>query len=123
MADEVKRKIMGWLQKSGYPLELFTYQILTKRGFRSVKSPIFEDLDSSQPREIDLHANISSASENYSFSLELIVECKKSDKPLVILCTETESVQRFMQTLGSRESYAHSLSIWPIFQILSTIFR
>jgi hypothetical protein len=108
-----KNGVIKWLNNSGYPLELYAHQQFLKSGFRSIKSPLFEDLESGRLREIDLYASIKYFSKNYYFTFELIVECKRWDKPLVILCSQEDYDQRFEQILGSHRFSPHSPLIYP----------
>lgn len=86
----VEDKIIDWLNKTGYPLELWTESILSKNSFIVTNSTLYKDAENDIFREIDLKATRTWATEEYDtvFALELIIECKKSDKPFILLCNE-----------------------------------
>lgn len=84
-------KITNWLGKSGYPLELFVYNRLIKRGYICGKSEYYRDVESDVAREIDVRAyHHGQDFENYSFTRQLLIECKKSNKPLLVLCAKKD---------------------------------
>lgn len=82
----VNEKISDWLIKGGFPLELFAHKELIKDSYSCLKSPLYEDIESGKSREIDVVAEKSTiSSDNYYFNLKLLIECKKSEKPLLVL--------------------------------------
>lgn len=88
MQSNVEENIHDWLVNSGYPLELFVYQHLQARGYQCGKSEYYKDIESDTSREIDVIAYKHGENyETYSYDQRLVVECKKSSKPLVNLCT------------------------------------
>ena len=94
-------KIREWLEKTGYPLELYVHEQLVKRKFLCEKSSLYSDIESGAKREIDLAAYLHGPSyETHSYSLQLLVECKKSEKPLIVL-SEDAKKKRFEILFGS----------------------
>lgn len=82
----LESKIYNWLTKSGYPLELFSYESLRQYGYICEKSPLYTDIESKQEREIDISAEKTVGdSESHNLTVNLLVECKKSEKPIVVL--------------------------------------
>lgn len=95
-------KIKSWLIKTGYPLELFVQKIVLSEGYMCEKSPIYSDVETEVAREIDLTAyKHGTSTDKYSYDLQLIFECKKSEKPLIILCGDEAPSMRFEQLLAS----------------------
>lgn len=84
----MEKKINEWLNKTGFPFELWTESILSKNSFKTLSSSIYEDKENEIFREIDLIGikNWESGGEKTIFSIELVIECKKSEKPFVLLC-------------------------------------
>ncbi len=94
-------KIKSWLEKTGYPLELYVQKELIKGGYFCDKSPLYIDLQESTSREIDVVAF--KATEHdipCSFETKLFIECKKSEKPLVVLTADTDKCARFTTLFG-----------------------
>lgn len=83
----METKLLDWLGKTGYPLELWTEVQFSKKGFLAFASHPYEDHESHDHRELDVVASKywSSASPYIEFEITLLIECKKSDKPFVIL--------------------------------------
>mgnify|MGYP003638260756 CR=1 FL=1 len=96
----MKDKLKTWLEKSGYPLELYVHKIAAENGYLCEKSQIYSDVETGTAREIDLvaykHGKIT---DEYIFELNLIIECKKSEKPLIIL-SDGKREERYKQLLG-----------------------
>lgn len=82
-------KIIDDLLKTGFPLEVFTSNILNNNNWRVVSSPLYIDPDNKITRELDINAlkiyKSSSYSKNNRTALfsHLIIQCKKSAKPWV----------------------------------------
>ncbi|MCW8856812.1 MAG: hypothetical protein OQJ95_05560 [Kangiella sp.] len=93
----MKDEITKWLNKSGYPLELFVASELKKRGYITGKSELFVDFETGKNREIDVtgyhHGNLEN--DNYHCARRIIFECKKSEKPILNLCVDNELESRF----------------------------
>lgn len=93
----METEISNWLKKSGYPLELYVASELQKRGYLCGKSEIFVDIETDKTREIDVtgYHYGEFESNNYSSSRRIIIECKKSDKPIINLCAGNIKKSRF----------------------------
>lgn len=90
--SEMEKKLIEWFNKTGYPFELWTESILSKYDFNSVNSSLYKDQENDIFREIDLVSTRSWGSEDGQtvFTIKLIIECKKSDKPFVLLCNKEQ---------------------------------
>lgn len=83
--------ISEWLDTGGYPLELYVVKILRELRFYCYKSSFFVDNDSEKPREIDVVAELYTRKEReHFFTFRLVIECKKSANPFVVLCDKAE---------------------------------
>lgn len=114
MEDE----IIKWLNKSGYPLELFLASELKRRKYLCGKSELFIDIETGKNREIDVtgyHYGILDF-EGFHSARRLIIECKKSEKPLLNLCANDEAKPRFYyhafygdpEEIENPDAYAYS---------------
>lgn len=92
----MNEKIIEWLQKTGYPLELFGESILSEQDFKIVNSYIYLDLEKKISRELDLFGSFESKKDGVILTLNLLVECKKSDKPIILL-TNNNSKEKFIK--------------------------
>ncbi|HEY0458585.1 MAG TPA: hypothetical protein VGC97_05485 [Pyrinomonadaceae bacterium] len=90
MGKNLIDSVKDWLEKSGYPLELFVAKTLKKLDYFCSKSPLFIDLETKVSREIDIVAS-KFFNNDYGQYLtsKLIIECKKSSYPFVVLCNES----------------------------------
>lgn len=88
----MEKKLIEWFNKTGFPFELWTESILSKFDFNSVNSSLYKDQESEIFREIDLVSNRSWESEDGKtiFTIKLIIECKKSVNPFVLLCNREQ---------------------------------
>jgi hypothetical protein len=92
----MEQKIQDWLEKSGYPLELYVAAELQRRGYLCSKSDLYTDINTNQPREIDVvgyHHGFDGGS--YAICRKIIFECKKSDKPVLALCASNMVKPKF----------------------------
>jgi hypothetical protein len=91
MAKTLVQSISEWLDDGGYPLELYAVKTLRELGFYCYKSPFFTDNESKKPREIDIIAEIYTNKEKKHFlTFRLVIECKKSANPFVVLCDKQD---------------------------------
>jgi hypothetical protein len=93
-------KIKDWLEKNGYPLELFVSRIFQIRKYYSNPSCLYVDVDSGIHREIDSVATREVNGPNYTVAMDVIVECKKSKYPYVILIDNNKPAKRFEHLFG-----------------------
>lgn len=92
MTKSLIEGISDWLNEGGYPLELHVAKTLRKLKFYCTKSPLFTDIESNKPREIDLLASYSVSNRfKQHLDFKLVIECKKSSKAFVVLCDNSEN--------------------------------
>lgn len=84
---EVNSKLIDWLNKTGYPLELWAESIFSKFKFNTMSSALYKDNENSLFREVDLIAerNWMDSDKKVVFSIKFLIECKKSEKPFILL--------------------------------------
>jgi hypothetical protein len=107
------------LERAGYPLELHVTSVLRAAGFGCEKSPYFLDHESGKPREIDILGWKYCKNEiGYHVHLHLVIECKKSTSPFVVLCHDAGEDSLL------RHSLFNNLSLSSVDQIIcgSAIF-
>lgn len=92
--SDIEQNILNWLEKGGYPLEMFAHRELSLQKFYTEKSPFYTDIESGKRRELDVVGEYSTSSEKdtYYFNLMLLVECKKSDKPILVICESGKTI-------------------------------
>lgn len=94
--------IKDWLEKGGYPLELYVAKELRSLGFNCFKSQFFQDSESGKAREIDVVGlELLQNSLEQSLSLKLIIECKKSSHPFVVLCDKSDEDSIIENTISA----------------------
>ncbi|WP_395064737.1 hypothetical protein [Flavobacterium sp.] len=71
-------KILTWIKKTGYPLELFGESVLNELGFEIINSYMYKDIESEIFRELDLFSVLNKKKENVYLSINLLIECKKN---------------------------------------------
>ena len=100
----MEEEIKSWLNKTGYPLELYVHKVALSRGYFCEKSPMYSDVESGNTRELDVIAYKPGPEHpDYSYSLRLLFECKKSEKPLLVLCDGKEKRERFEHLFDHRQ--------------------
>lgn len=99
--NTLETKIKKWLLDSGYPLELYVHKSLKSRSFGGNGAAFYEDPDTGIQREIDnVSSRSSSNSGRFTAELQTVIECKKSDNPIVLLSTAKESISLAEWWLG-----------------------
>ena len=86
----MENKIREWLEKSGYPLELSAVEILNKYNYKSSPSSLYQDYETNKIREIDIIAHKRIESKEIEVEFKFIIECKKSNKPFILLTSNSE---------------------------------
>lgn len=87
--------------KTGYPLELLVQKVALSKGYFCEKSPIYSDIESGVAREVDLAAyKHGIATDEYFYDIQLLFECKKSEKPLLVLCNSNSLKERYEHYWG-----------------------
>lgn len=84
-SERLDSKILDWLQKQGYSLEMRVAQVFRKAGFEVSQFESYVDPNSGDLREIDVVASLDRQVEGVAVSVALFVECKYCPKPWVIL--------------------------------------
>jgi hypothetical protein len=84
---ELSNKLIDWINKTGYPLEIFAESLLARKDFKVINSHIYHDDENNIFRELDLFAIRTWNNNNCSIYLEinLLIECKKSTKPFILI--------------------------------------
>ena len=78
-APDFQGKILDWLDKHGYPLEMEVAAAFKKAGFTVALSEPYADFESQIQREIDVSAlRWSDMNQKASLQLSVMVECKRS---------------------------------------------
>jgi hypothetical protein len=90
MKEDLKTKIVGWLDRNGYPLEMRVVSALRVAGFNVQQSTFYEDPETHESREIDA---IASRTDKHGFlKYSLIIECKKSlNHPWVVFTSDRQA--------------------------------
>lgn len=81
--DDLETKVLGWLRKQGYPLELRVAEECVEHGFEVIPGLVFEDPELNKQREIDvfcLGGDFFGA-----LRIGLAIECKSGDKPWLLI--------------------------------------
>lgn len=82
----MRNKVLEWINKSGFPLEMESAKAFRNAGFDVRQSATHLDLEERKGREIDVLASdpdwIGVVEINY------VLECKSSDKPWVVLMAD-----------------------------------
>ncbi len=88
--DNLKQKIVEWLDNQGYPLEIEVARVFESNRFSVSVSDIYEDFESGDDREIDVRAStFSSFKFNPVLRVHWEIECKLSkDKPWIIFLSD-----------------------------------
>lgn len=88
---EKTMKVKEWIEKTGYPFEIQLTKMLRKQGFSADISVPYRDINSNILREIDIVAEyLIDLEGSLGIAINLIIECKKSEKPFVIFASEEE---------------------------------
>lgn len=95
MPDNLEKKIIEEISKTGFPLELRVSELLNSRRYYVANNLYYVDRDEDKGREIDLRAL-----KNYNFNFDnkslfvrhcLLIECKKSIKKPWVIFTSPET--------------------------------
>lgn len=87
-SERLDSKILDWLQKQGYSLEMRVAQVFREAGFEVSQFESYVDPNSGDLREIDVVASLDRQIEGVEVSVALFVECKYCrTKPWLILAS------------------------------------
>jgi hypothetical protein len=83
--NSLEKRIIKDLEKSGYPLEIYTTSVLESKGWEVINQDGYLDAEEGKWRTIDISAfmriELPYSSVYRVLHLTLIIECKKSEKP------------------------------------------
>lgn len=83
-SESLESKVLDWLKKQGYSLEMRVAQTFKQVGFEVSHFENYLDPESNDLREIDVVASIKHQVGEIDISARLFVECKYLRKPWVI---------------------------------------
>ena len=105
-------KVLNWLNKTGFPLEMETAAAFRSAGFDIRQSYIYPDPQSNKGREIDVLA--SDPDLIGVIDINFVIECKSSSKPWVILTSEDTSRNLlFAFAVTSKSAIDALANKWP----------
>lgn len=111
---EVNNKLIDWLNKTGFPFELWVESTFSKFKFNTMNSALYEDRENSLFREVDLIAekDWADSDEKTVFSIKFLIECKKSEKPFILLeNSENKTAQISIGEYYGMSDYVAGLAI------------
>lgn len=79
-------KVLKWLEKTGFPLEMTAAESFRRAGFEVRQSSTYADPETDKGREIDVLA--SDPDWIGAVEISFVVECKSSSKPWVVLTSD-----------------------------------
>lgn len=91
----MKSKLKEWLEKTGYPLEIRGEKILSDYEFDIINSHLYKDSEKNIYRELDLWASKYFKYEGIQLTINLLIECKKSEKPFILINTNDKKKSSF----------------------------
>lgn len=71
-------RVLDWLDKNGYPLEMRVAQTFLAAGFSVQQGMLYTDPDTQKPREIDIIASRSRYFEGSFIGVRFVIECKRA---------------------------------------------
>lgn len=80
-------RILEWLEKNGYPLEMRVAQAMLAEGFSVAQGTIYSDPDTGKNREMDIIASRSRYFENSFIGVRFVIECKRAHESPWLLFT------------------------------------
>lgn len=108
---ELTNKISNWLEKQGYPLEMFVSQKFKEQNFSVSQSLYYYDYEIEKSREIDILAHESVLAEDSFVSIDFIIECKSSKNPW-LLFTAKKSYK--YDPMFESDQFLYNKSAFPI---------
>lgn len=85
--ESLENKVLSWLQTTGFPLEMAAADAFRRAGFDVRQSTTYVDPETKKGREVDVLA----LADDWIGAVDIgfVLECKSSNKPWVVLCSET----------------------------------
>ena len=114
---ELEIKISNWLEKQGYPLEMFATQKFKQQGFFVSQSLYYHDDELEKNREIDVIAHKVKFVEDSFITIDYIIECKSSHKPWLLFTNKRNQKD---DSVNELERYLYSKDAFPLLLNLST---
>ncbi|EMB9230168.1 MULTISPECIES: hypothetical protein [Vibrio] len=87
----LSNKVLEWMNKTGFPLEMKTALSFRKQSFDVYQSHYYKDFESDKSREIDVLALHIDQNSTGIVDIAYVMECKASKKPWVVLKGDTLS--------------------------------
>ena len=81
--NDLQKRVLGWLQSTGFPLEMAAADAFRKAGFDTRQSSQYADLEAMKGREIDVVAR--DPDHLGAINIVFAIECKSSSRPWVVL--------------------------------------
>lgn len=106
-----EQQIREAIDKSGYLFESQIGYLLREQDYLVTPNYNFEDAETGESREIDLHAILGYFEEDLEICLEqlLLIECKKTSNPLVFFSKpkykELKGFDEYFEIIGAPESF------------------
>jgi len=82
----LRKKIINWLEKTGFPLEMDAAVPFRKHGFEVRQSSVVLDTQENKPRELDILAIDPDI--HGILSLTCVLECKSSKQPWIVFTSD-----------------------------------
>jgi len=93
---DLEERIIKDMQKTGFPLEIAAGTLFSEKGWKVSHQVLFYDEDERKSRKIDFLAHRAVAKSFRSFKgllYDIVVECKKSDKPWIFYTPQSPSLR------------------------------
>jgi len=114
----METKISKWLEKQGYPLEMYVSQKFRERKFSVSQSIYYYDSEYNINREIDVLAHKGVFIEDRFASIDYIIECKSSKKPWLLFSSKREIAY---DPIIESERYLHNENAYSLIVHLRSI--
>ena len=90
--QDIKTKLLAWLNTQGYPLEMQVAQEFQSSGFTVTQSLYYADPETAKQREIDVVARKEGEwSDYFLLNIQFAISCKNATKrPWVVFSNETK---------------------------------
>ncbi|MEI8594212.1 hypothetical protein [Photobacterium sp. Hal280] len=111
----LSNKVLDWMNKTGFPLEMKTALSFRKQSFDVYQSYDYKDFESDKSREIDVLAIHIDQTSKGMIDVAYVMECKASKKPWVVLKGKTlsDSYHRLnsfcIASVAGREAFVDKL--------------
>jgi hypothetical protein len=115
--DGLQKKVIEWLDRQGYPLEMYAAKCCRDAGLYAYQSWYYLDKESGQQRETDVFAHtqrVKIGKEKRDFELSFTFECKQSRaKPWVAFVhSDEDAAMSPKAVMAQRITPQYTLSWW-----------